>query len=55
LEPPRQASHELPYTDFREAATPFKPDKLLRLLLVCPRLSKNTACSPNSVRKSLSV
>jgi hypothetical protein len=45
LEPPRQASHELPYTDFWEATMPFKLDKLLRLLLVCPRLSKNTACS----------
>ena len=37
----------LPYMDFWEAATPFKPDNLLRLLYVFPRLSKNTACSPN--------
>jgi hypothetical protein len=36
---------ELPYPDFWEAATPFKLDKLLRLLIICPRLSKNTACS----------
>ena len=35
LEPPRQASHELPYTDFWEARMISELAKPLRLLYVC--------------------